>query len=432
MQLIALRFRKYLENTFWLILEKGFSLIAGVVVGIYVARYLRPESFGLLNYAISFVGIFSVFSTLGLDQIMVRELSRQPSRRNELLGTAFILRALGSAFLMATMCGVLMFMGNDSLTNTLILIIAAAEILKGFEVISYFYQSQVQSKHAVHIQLAVNLMVSLIKLVMVILQAHLIWFAIMVAVGSLLNAAGFIWTYEVRTGALKNWVFRKALAFDLLKESWPLIFYGLALHTQARIDQVMLGNMLNNHEVGQYTVALKFIEVFGFVPMVLMSTFTPAVSKAKITDDGLYHSRLLNLYRLMFLAFLVVAGPVYFFSETVIVVLYGAEYQPAGYLLSLFALRLFFSNMGVGKSVFVMNEGLFKYSLLTVVLGAIANIGLNYVLIPLYGPVGSVVASMLSFTVSIFLVDLFFRKARQNQRLMIRGMLSFWKWNNVQ
>jgi O-antigen/teichoic acid export membrane protein len=134
---------------------------------------------------------------------------------------------------------------------------------------------------------------------------------------------------------------------------------------------------------------------------------------------------------LLFLAFLVIALPIYFFSEQVVSFLYGSEYQAAGYLLSLFSLRLFFNNMGVGKSVFIVNESLFKYSLLTVTVGAAVNITLNYVLIPHYGSVGSIVASLLSFTVSIFLVDLLFSKTRENQRLMMRGIFTFWRIQQV-
>jgi O-antigen/teichoic acid export membrane protein len=250
-------------------------------------------------------------------------------------------------------------------------------------------------------------------------------------VGSIFNAAGFIYAYQVREGTPWTWNFRKAVALELLGESWPLALYGIALNIQARIDQVMLGKMMNNYEVGQYSVALKFIEIFGFVPMVLMNTFTPAVTKAKVADESLYHSRLVNLYRLMFLTFLLVALPIYLFAKDVIVVLYGGEYQAAGYLLSLFALRLFFSNMGVGKSVFIVNESLFRYSLLTVIVGATANIALNYFLIPLYGPKGAIVASMISFTISIFLVDTFFERTRLNQKLMFQGIFSFWKLKNI-
>ncbi|HEV8515783.1 MAG TPA: oligosaccharide flippase family protein, partial [Cyclobacteriaceae bacterium] len=61
MYFFSQRFRKYSENISWLIFEKGFTLLVGLIVGVYVARYLKPENFGLLNYAISFVSIFSAF-----------------------------------------------------------------------------------------------------------------------------------------------------------------------------------------------------------------------------------------------------------------------------------------------------------------------------------------------------------------------------------
>jgi O-antigen/teichoic acid export membrane protein len=402
-----------------------------MVVGIYVARYLKPEAFGLLNYGIGFVSIFSAFSTLGMDQILVRELAKGVTADRDLLGTGFALKLLGTFLLFALMGVILLFLQQDSFTNTLILIIAGAEIFKGFEVINYFFQSRVQSKYVVQIQLFINLTISFSKIGLVLLHAPLIWFAIIIVIGSVLNAAGYIFVYQSRDGAVSRWRFRKPLATALLKESWPLALYGLALHTQARIDQVMLGNMLSNYEVGQYSVALRFVEIFGFIPMILSSTFTPAITRGKAASEALYHSRLVNLYRLMFLAFLLIAVPLFFLGERVIVFLYGAEYRAAGYLLSLFALRVFFANMGVGKSVFIVNESLFRYSLITVILGALTNVSLNYFFIPGYASTGALAASMISFFVSVFLVDVFFEKTRENQKLMLQGIFSFWKLKDV-
>ena len=431
MYALALRLKKYVENAFWLISEKVFSLLVGMVVGVYVARYLQPEAFGLLNYGIGFVSIFSAFSTLGLDQILVRELAAGRAAKDDLLGTAFVLKICGSMLLILLMLFVLPFMNHGSMANTLILIIASAEIFKGFEVINYFFQSKVKSKYVVQVQLIINLMISVSKIILVFERAPLISFAVVIAVGSLLNAFGYIHAYRTREGGLTPWRFRKQLAAGLLRESWPLALYGLALHTQARIDQVMLGNMMNNYEVGQYSAALKIVEIFGFVPMILMSTFTPAVTKGKAVGEELYHSRLLNLYRLMFSAFLLVAVPLFLFGDQIVSLLYGSDYQAAGYLLTLFSLRLFFANMGVGKSVFIVNESLFKYSLITVILGAVTNVSLNYFLIPRFGATGAVAGSMISFAVSVFLVDAFFARTRMNQKLMLQGMLSFWRMKNA-
>ena len=89
-------FRKYFANTSWLMAERIIRMTVALFVGVYVARYLGPERFGLLSYANSFVGLFLALATLGLDSIVIRELVKNPESRNELLGTAFGLKIFGN------------------------------------------------------------------------------------------------------------------------------------------------------------------------------------------------------------------------------------------------------------------------------------------------------------------------------------------------
>ena len=67
--------RKIFANVYWAVLGKVVSIVCGLLVGIMVARYFGPEQFGLMNYVVSYVMLFSVFSTFGLDGIEIRELS---------------------------------------------------------------------------------------------------------------------------------------------------------------------------------------------------------------------------------------------------------------------------------------------------------------------------------------------------------------------
>jgi O-antigen/teichoic acid export membrane protein len=201
----------------------------------------------------------------------------------------------------------------------------------------------------------------------------------------------------------------------------------------------MIGDMLRtrlgaeaaNAEVGQYSNALKMIEALGFLPVIVQKSLAPAITRAKALGNGQYEDRLLNQYRLMFLMFLVTAIPLYFLAEPLMVLLFGEAFRPSGVLLSLFAIRLFFTNMGVGKSSFITNESLFKYSLLTGVVGAAVNIGMNYLLIPPFKSVGAIWATIGSFTISIFLMDLLFKSTRPNLKWMCTGIISFWKFHRA-
>ena len=78
-------FKKYFANTGWMFGEKIVRLVLTFFVGIYIVRYLGPEQFGLLGYALGFVGLFSTISTLGLDGIVTRELVKTPDKKDVLL-----------------------------------------------------------------------------------------------------------------------------------------------------------------------------------------------------------------------------------------------------------------------------------------------------------------------------------------------------------
>ena len=70
-------------------------MVISLFVGIYVARYLGPERYGLLSYTMSFVWLFSAFLDLGHREIIVRELVLYPEQRNVILGSAILLRSKG-------------------------------------------------------------------------------------------------------------------------------------------------------------------------------------------------------------------------------------------------------------------------------------------------------------------------------------------------
>jgi len=422
----------YFTNTSWLISEKILRMGVGLFVSAWVARYLGPEQFGLLSYAQSFVFLFTAISTLGLDGIVVRELIKDETQRDVLLGTVFGLKLIGAILVLPVLAVAVQLTSNDDYTNLLVFIIASATIFQSFNVIDFYYQSKVLSKYVALANGVGFGFSSLIKILLIVNQAPLIAFALIIVIDTFILALGYIYHYK-KTSQLKlsNWCFKWFMAKVLLKDSWPLIFSGLVLMIQARIDQIMLKEMLGSVEVGYYSVAMRLIEAFGFIPVILQSSLYPAIQNAKNISEELYHNRLLNFYRLNFILFLIVAIPIFIFAEQMVVLFFGEEYQPAGILLSLMAIRLFFANMGQSRSVYIISENLMKYSMITMVLGTATNIILNYLWIGEYGGKGAIVATVFSFFVTIFLVDVFYSRTRKNFYLQIKSIFTFYKINTA-
>lgn len=422
-------FIKYSKNTIWLFIQQIVQMFFSLLVGIWVARYLRPEKYGILVYSISFVDLFSVFASLGLESIIFREIIKNEKNLDNILGTSFILQTLGAVFMFIPLSISLLLTKNDLFTNLIILIIASNILFQGFNVISFYFKAKVLNKYVVISNIISVIIINFIKIILIFIKAPLIYFAIVIVLNSLINAFCLVYFFKFKENKniFKIIIFDKNLAKSLLKDSLFIAFSSATLVIQAKIDQVMLKEMINSTEVAYYSIALTLISFFGFIPIVLKDSLYPAIQNAKKISEDLYQKRLLNFYRLNFLVFLITAIPIYFLSKIIILFLYGKDYYAAGELLGLMAIRLFFTNMGIARGTYILTENLLKFSFFTMICGTITNIVLNYILIPHYGAKGSIVATIISFFVTTFAVDIFYNKTRGNSILMFKGILSFYR-----
>ena len=415
-------------NSGWLFIDWTFRSAAGLAVGIWVARYLGPADYGALNYAVAFVSLFTAVATLGLDTIVVRDVTRAPERKDTILGTAFVLRFAAACLAAAAsfVCIALLKPHNPRVWQ-LVAAIAAGMLFQSFDVIDFWFQAQIRSKYSVYARSGGVALAMLGRIALIAVGAPLLAFAIVSSAELAMIAAGLAAAYLMTGNRLRSWSFSSSESAALLRNAWPLIVSTVAVYVQARIDQVMLGEMLGDAEVGQYSVAMRLIEAASFVPMIIYSSVAPTVTQAKLRGEEHYLERLKNIYRLMFIVFLLTAVPTFLLAGWLVPLVYGEAYRQAGLLLALFAPRLLFANFGVARSLFITNDNLFTHALLASVTGAVVNVALNYWLIPPYRSVGAIVAMIVSFTVTIFLFDLFSRRARTNLALMLSAMMSPWR-----
>jgi O-antigen/teichoic acid export membrane protein len=420
-------FKKYFINTSWLMLDKILRIFLGLFVGVWVARYLGPENYGILSFSMSFVGLFGAFSKLGLDGIIVRNIIQQPEQRDEILGTSLILKLVGSIILVFCVWVALHFTSTSRLEKIIVLVIAFGQLFMSFEIFNFYFQSQVKGKYSGISATLGLLSASLVRIFFILAEFPLIWFAVAVFIENLVKIPFYIYFYKKFGFLVTNFKFSKNTAKNLLSDSWPFIFTGLILMVQAGIDQVMLKEMVDSKEVGLYSVAMRLISFFGFLPVMLKESLFPAIQNAKKHSSDLYKNRLVNFYRLNCLLFFVVAIPIFCVGDDLVVLLYGDDYRESGVLLSLMAVRLFFANMGVARGVFILLEGLMRYSLIPMILGTLANIFLNYCWIPIYGGKGAIFATILSFAITIFVIDCFYKKTRYNVWLQFYSFFTFFK-----
>lgn len=416
---------KILGNIGWLSLDKVLRMGVGLFVGVWVARYLGPEQFGQLSYAMAFVALFGAIATMGLRPIIVRDLVRDPAHSGTTLGTAFALQILGgfAAISVVLVTAAWIRPGDDSI-RVMINILALGQLAQVSGVVSAWFESQVMSRYVVWVESAALMTMATVKIGLILLDTPLVAFAWTALIEAVICALGLFAIYIHKTHALKNWKLSLTRALGMLRDSWPLVLSGLVLMIQARIDQVMLGEMVGDQEVGYYSAALRLVEAAAFGAIMISQSLLPAIVRAKEESEARYQSLLLDYYRLHFLVSLFIGVPLALFGNILIVLLLGADYAPAGVLLTLMSARLFFTHMGVARTAFMLNENLLGFSLLTMFIGTVSNILLNLVLIPFYQGEGAVLATLVSFFITTFALDLIYLKTRGNSLLMLQAMVT--------
>jgi len=420
-------FRRYFANTGWLFAEQILRIISGLFVGIYVARYLGPERFGVYSYAAAFVALFGAIARLGLDGIVVRDLVNHPQERDVYLGTAFWLKLIGAFLTLGLLAITVQFTSNDATTNLYIYIIASGLIFQSFDVVDFHFQSKVLSKYvsiAKLIQLGLS---SMLKLYFIFTQAELFWFVMVSLVDQITLALSLFFSYSrQRIGSFIGH-FNLGTAKGMLRDSWPLILSGIAIGLYMRIDQIMVKEMLGEKEVGLYSAATRLSEAWYFVPVIIATSLFPAIINAKKINEELYNKRLQRLYSIMIYFAVGVALPVTLMAEGIVTTLYGVDYKNAGLVLSIHIWAGIFVGIGVVNGGWFLAENLQKLATLNTLIGAATNVVLNYFLIPIYGISGVAFATFVSYGVAAYLTLFFHKKTRNRFYEITSAILLRWR-----
>jgi O-antigen/teichoic acid export membrane protein len=404
--------QKYFFNTSWLFLEQVSRILASLLVGIWVIRYLGPEQYGLLAYAASFVGLFAIIAPLGLDGIVVRELVKDESKRDKLLGSAFVLKLSGACIVLLLLAIAVKIIPNDVETNIYIFIIASSSIFQSFNVINFYFQSRVLSKFVSITNTISLIIISSIKISLVLFQAPLIYFVYILLLDAIILAFGYLYFYSYKKLSIRKWAFDKQVAFSLLKDSWPLMLSSVMGMVYYKIDQVMLKQMLDNKAVGLYAAAAKLSEAWYFIPIIISSSFFPAIVSAKKQSTEKTNSRIKFLLGVTAWISLLIALVITFLAKELIGFLYGEKYIQSVTVLMIHVWAGLFVSLGVVSGKWLLVENLVKIALWRNLLGVISNVIINLLLIPRYGIVGAALATLISYSISAFFYDFFNSKTR--------------------
>jgi O-antigen/teichoic acid export membrane protein len=383
------------KNTGIVIIGDVIFRLISLVVTIYLARYLGTEGFGKYSFVFAYLAFFGVITDLGIQAILVRDISRDPASAPKLFGNTYIIRLILTIFAVTLPMIVINLMSYPADTTTCIYIAAVTLLFISFsEFYDAIFRANLKMEYSIIAKLAFKVLSA--GLILWIIFSHGTLMQVIIAlvfsemVKTLINysfSRKFVRPrFEIDFGLWK-YLFKEALPLALSNIIW-VIYY--------RIDVVMLSIMMGDAEVGLYSAAYKLCEPFSLISYALLVSLFPIMSASFKTSE----ERLIKSYRLSFKYILIITLPIAvgisILSDKFIFLIYGAEFSGSAIALKILILGFVFSSATAIFWNVLVSTGKQKLGAYTTALSAFGNIALNFVLIPLMSYVGASIASVLT------------------------------------
>ena len=393
-----------------------FRLVSLFVI-IYLARYLGTVGFGKYSFVFAYLAFFNIITDLGLQQILVREMVREPSTAPKLMGNAYLIRLLLTVFAVGLAIVIITLLQYPDDITLYVYIVSITLFFISF---SDFYGTVFEANLAMEYNV-------IAKLAFKFVSAGLI-FWIIFSHGTLIHIM-IVLVFSEGIKTLLSYLFsrkfvRPRFAIDfglwryLLKECLPLAFTGVITIIYYRIDMIMLSMMMDDAAVGIYSAAYRLCDPFSLIPYALTVSLFPLMSAYfKSSKDDLIRTYTLAFRYLLITALPLVVSMV-LVADKVILLIYGTPFADSSTVLQILIWSVIFGMVNALLWNVLVAIDMQKLIMWSVTFCAAVNIALNLLLIPVMSYNGAAIATVV--TVAVFALFLFYFVSKHLQTIPVR------------
>ena len=387
--------------------------VASLAATLAVARALGPSDFGSLSLAIAIASFVALAAALGLEQIATRDLVETDDTPRTL---RLLKRLRGSGALLgaAVLAAVAVLpQVRDLGAGPLVLVLSLLPLAQIGDLAEWRLVAAGHAHRVATAVIAVSPIAALARVMLAFSGAGPMTFAwILVAEWAARSLLMNILSRRLVTQPGEGAPASLRDAMVILRESTPLLLAGVAVFAYMRIDQFMIATMLGQRQVGLYSAVVTLAELPLVLPMLLLRASLPTLARQSRESAAQRNCTLMRLMGMSFYLHLAVALALALAAEPLVVMAYGESYRPAVDAFRIQVLAAPLVALGVLSSAWLVLERRTGHALRRTLLGALANIGLNALLIPAYGIAGAAFATLASQILATWLADAAYPKTR--------------------
>lgn len=414
---------RFLTNTFWILFGKVLHMLISFFISIATARYLGPSNNGVLNYATSYISFFTAIIGLGLNGVIIYEFVNHREEEGKILGTAIFLRFILGIISVFLLMGIITITdGNDKIIVGVTFLQAIQLPFLCWDTINYWFQSNMQSKYSVLVSTVAYLVMSLYKVYLLISGKSVGWFAFSISLDIIICSILYYAIYQKKK--TQKLGFSVDVAKRLLKSSLPFILANLMVVVYGQMDKIMIKHLLGStREVGLYSCAITICTLASFIPVAILDSARPLIAEAKKENEEKYNLRFRQLVAAIMWFSFIYSFFVALLSKYILYYMYGNDYMDANMCLKIAVWYTAFSYLGSARSFWLICEDKKKYVFYFSAIGAMCNLIMNFIFIPLWGINGAAVATLATQIIANFLLPCVFKTTRPYGKAVLHAIL---------
>lgn len=362
-------------------------------------RYLGPDHYGNYVFVITASFVIGIAADMGLNNLAVREISRDPAAEDRLVGSVMLTRLVLAAGAWLMTLGVVRALGGS------------AELIAGAAVISLLYFTEaalaivirfhvrVQQQYEALVRVVVEALETTLVLVLIFRGATLVTLLAAPPAAALIGVVLAFGIARRRYGPLPR--LQAGASRLLLREALPIGLTLLLAAAYLRSPALLVASLRGSAEAGFYGAAYQPVEYLLLASAVVINVLLPLLSRAFVTDT----SHFSTLYRrgteallaltIPVAVIIVVAGP------ALVRTVYGVEFEASAAPLRLLAIALVPMVMNFWHSIVLLAGGQQRLTLAYDLIAFVVTVGLCAALIPTFGAQGAAGALLVTSVVVV-------------------------------
>lgn len=378
-----------------MLIEKLIKMATQLTSMILLARFLGPGELGNLMYCYALASVFIFLNNFGLNSLLVKWLAEEPENSRNYLKRAFWLRA-SAAILSVALANLAGLWLVDPEARMLLFVISLYHLVMPVSIVEWYFNSQGRAVLSAYGLIVGSITGFLIRLAALSYSADILWLG--AAYSLELIAVGLVYWFMWRKESLQG---ASAVSLESLlstaKHALPLLLSGAVIMLYMRIDQLMLGHMVGDEEVGIYSAALRLSEAWYFVGLTILGVYFPKFLQLRKEEGELaYFEGIVSIGRIVVWGALALAITTTLLADWIILVFYGEAFLASAHVLVISIWAVVFVYMGAISSQMFVADGRQVLQLYRSIIALIINAVLNYILIPKYGAAGAAMALLIA------------------------------------